>query len=109
MQNIFKGQIEGFYGSWGSGMALLKVKDLDTKTIKQIPCENGSTVRALESAFGGVITNGHSVDNRALKGQVIYYTWDDMGLMLAGFMPEKEASDELVAAYEDGKESNESR
>ena len=83
-----KGTIEGFVGSWGSGIAILAIQRDDG--VPDWPfCENSSTVRALDAAFGNVIAPDHCVNNDALKGKRIVYTLDDMG-MLACFTPEEE-------------------
>ena len=82
-----QGKILGLEGSWGSGIATLYVEDNKGDTIPLF-CENPSTVRALDSAFGGVITPGHSVNLSAIKGKIIYYSEDNIG-MLAGFTTEE--------------------
>ena len=76
-----RGTITGFQGSWGSGLGYLVIDGIP------IACENASTVRALEAAFGDVIAPGHTVDQEAIKGKEIYWSMDDMGLILAGFTP----------------------
>ena len=97
---IRKGIIVSFSGSWGSGLGILKIKDAETGTIESVPCENATTVRALQAAFGDTITSGHSANGNGYKGQEIFWAMDDMGLVLAGFQPVDMASDELIAAYE---------
>jgi hypothetical protein len=79
--HIKSGTITDFKGSWGSGIAMLYIDR------KPIPCENTTTVRALDSMFDGVITEGHSVNVEALKGKKIRWCYDDMGLMLGGIAP----------------------
>jgi len=99
---VKKGKIVGFQGSWMSGIATLVVKNLDTGTVEYVRCENAPTVRALDSAFGNVIVEGHMVDNKALKGKEIFYSLGDFGLLEA-FTPVKDASPELLKVYEKGR------
>ncbi len=80
MATTMKGTIEGFSGSWGSGMGYLIIDG------KPIPCDNAPTVRALEGCFGNVIARGHSVNNDAIKGKEVVYSVDGIGLLL-GFTP----------------------
>jgi len=86
-ERIKRGTIVDFKGSWGSGIAIISIKD-DKGKIQNIPCENTTTVRALDSMFEGVITAGHSVNVEALRGKQIKWIWDDMGLMLGGIAPD---------------------
>jgi len=83
-----KATIIGFYGSWSSGLATLKLINEKTKTRVDIPCDNGPTTRALNNIFDGFITKGHSVDNSTINGKKILYTMDDMGLVLGAILPE---------------------
>jgi len=39
-----------------------------------------------------------------VEGKEVYYTLDDMGLVLAGFVPLEMASEELIQAYQNQKE-----
>ena len=81
------GKIIGFSGSWGSGVGFLKI---ETKNgILNIPCENGATVRALESAFGNMITEGHTANGNGYKNKEIVFIVGDFGL-LEGFIPVEE-------------------
>jgi hypothetical protein len=82
-----RGKIIGLEGSCGSGIATLYVENSNGDTIP-LYCENSPTIRALDDAFGGVITPGHSVNVAAIKGKVIYYSEDSMG-MLEGFNTEE--------------------
>ena len=91
-----KGTITGFGGSWLSGIGYLEIDNVP------VPCENAPTVRALDGAFGDVIAAGHTVDQDAVIGKVIYYSTDDMGL-LDGFTPEEEATPEIEEAYEEAQ------
>lgn len=79
---IYRGTIRSFRGSWGSGLGFLELEDG-----KSVSCDNALTVRALDAAFDGVIADGHRVDNQALAGKEIVYWYDDLGLVLGGFMP----------------------
>ena len=88
-----RGIIKGFGGSWGSGLGFLLVEDSETGNINSIPCDNGCTVRALESCFGNVIGSGHSVkDGPGFMDKEIFWEMDDMGLCLGGFAPVEELS-----------------
>ena len=92
---IYRGIIEGFRGSWGSGLGTLIVSG------RAVPCENGQTVRALEACFGNAIGEGHSVNNgedSGFIGQDIIYSYDDMGLVLGGFTPTDDFIDRHVDA-----------
>jgi hypothetical protein len=81
-----RGKIIGLEGSWGSGIATLYVEDSNGDTIP-LYCENSPTIKALDNAFGGVIAPGHRVNVDAIKGKIIYYSEDNMG-MLEGFTTE---------------------
>lgn len=77
----YRGKIDGFAGSWGSGLGYLVVDG------RSIPCDNGPTVRALEACFGGVIGKAHDVvGGPSWVGKEIVYSVDEVGL-LAGFTP----------------------
>jgi len=104
---IYRGIIEGFHGSWGSGLGHLIVSG------QAIPCDNGSTVRALEACFGNVIGEGHMVNNsnerardsegkflpgRGFIGRDIVYSYDEFGLVLGGFTPTDDFIDRHVDA-----------
>jgi hypothetical protein len=76
-------RIVAFQGSWGSGLATLVLEH------GQVFADNGGLGRALIRAFGAG-GQGHTIDNAALQGQGIYYWRDEMGLCIAGFIPEGE-------------------
>ena len=113
---IQKGIITGFSGSWMSGLGYIHIQDSDEPWINQsIPCDNASTVRALDARFGNVIGPGHTVNNdpeqrrdengRFLPkpghlGKEIFWSYDEIGMIFGGFTPVEEASPELVEAYE---------
>ena len=97
---IRKGTILGFRGSWGSGIGTLEIKDAKTNQVEQVPCENAPTVRSLEAAFGNVITQGHTANGNGYKGKEIFWAYDDMGLVMAGFQPVETADFNLIEAYE---------
>jgi hypothetical protein len=80
MPNTYRGKLEGFYGSWGSGIGFLIIDGTP------ISCENGATVRALEACYGDVIVCGHRISDRSFKGREVVYAVDDLGLLL-GFTP----------------------
>lgn len=86
-QEIYKGEIVRFSGSWGSGVGFLAIKDEKSGKVKSIPCENTTTVRGLENCFGNVISEGHCANGTGYVGKTIYYGWDDMGLLLGWFYP----------------------
>jgi hypothetical protein len=75
-----RGVIGGFSGSLGSGLGFLVIDG------HGVPCDNGATVRALESAFGDVIAEGHTVDSKALEGKEVFYSVASYGV-LEGFTP----------------------
>lgn len=81
-----EGEILDFQGSWHSGLATLVVRDPSGR-VQRIPCDNAPTVRALDAAFGGVITEGHCVDVESIRGQWIRYGMDDLGLVLGWIEP----------------------
>jgi len=89
MTTIYRGIIESFSGSWGSGIATLRISG------KSIPCDNGQTVRALQECFGNAIGEGHTVNQKGFVGQDIIYVYDDMGLVLGGFVPTDEYTGEI--------------
>jgi len=91
-----KGTIVGFSGSWGIGIGYLEIKKSDG-LVESIPCDNAPTVRALDAAYGNVITEAHTVNQEAIKGKEIYYSVS--GGLLEGFTPAEEATDELVNQY----------
>ena len=97
---IRKGRLIQFHGSWGSGLATLEIEDSETSAHELIPCDNGATVRALESAFGDVITPGHTANGDGYKRQEVYWSYDEFGLVLEGFTLIEDASDELVNCYQ---------
>lgn len=94
---IQKGILKQFSGSFGSGLGQLSIK-VDG-TIKQFHCDNGTTARSLESAFGNVITEGHTANGAGYKNQEVYFSIDEFGV-LEGFTPVEEAGIELVEQFE---------
>jgi len=84
---IRKGRLIQFRGSWGSGLGTLEIEDSETGLHEQVFCDNGATVRALEAAFGNVITDGHTANGDGYKGQEVYWSLDELGLVLEGFTP----------------------
>jgi len=97
---IRKGRLIQFGGSWGSGLATLEIEGSETGAHELIPCDNGATVRALEAAFGDVITEGHTANGDGYKGREVYWSYDEFGLVLEGFTPVEDAPPELVDCYE---------
>ena len=100
---IKKGKLIQFRGSWGSGLGYLEIEDSETGEHEYVPCDNGATVRALESAFGDVITPEHTANGNGYKGQEVYWSYDEFGLVLAAFTPIEDASPELVDCYQKNK------
>ena len=77
------GRIVGFLGTWGSGIGYLRLELEDGGEV-DVPCENAPTMRALESAFGGVIGEGHVVDPQGGHvGKMIEVYMD--GFIMEGF------------------------
>lgn len=72
-------------GSFGSGMATMVVAREDGCR-ESLYADNGPLIRALDSAFGDVIQEGHRFNPQAVAGKKIVYFMDDMGLCLAGFL-----------------------
>ncbi len=94
---IRKGRLIQFRGSWGSGLGILEIEDFKTGVHELVPCDNGATVRALEAAFGNVITDGHTANGDGYKGQEVYWSLDELGLVLAGFTPVEDGSPTLAS------------
>jgi len=91
-----KGRLIQFHGSWGSGLATLEIEDVETGVNELVPCDNGATVRALETAFGDVITEGHTANGDGYKGREVYWSLDELGLVLEGFTPVDDAPTDLA-------------
>lgn len=97
-----KGTIIGFQGSLFSGIASLIIKDEKAK-VKEIPCENTATVRALDACYGGVIGPGRTAHQRPFVGKKIFYQYGDLGL-LDRFVPVCDLCDDNPAVEAlDGK------
>jgi len=93
---IRKGRLIQFRGSWGSGLGILEIKDSETGECEPVPCDNGATVRALEAAFGNVITDGPTANGDGDKGQAVYWSLDELGLVLEGFTPVEDGLPDLA-------------
>jgi hypothetical protein len=76
MVRVFCGRLEGFSGSWGSGIGFLIING------EPIPCENTATVRALEACFGDAIVPGHTISSVSFKGREIVYAVDSLGMLV---------------------------
>ena len=74
------GVINGFMGSWNSGLAYLIIDG------QPVPCDNGATVRSLEACFGRVIAPGHVVNQETIVGKEIHYSVGLWGV-LESFSP----------------------
>jgi len=98
--DISKGTILAFYGGYLSGLDHLQIVDSETGESSMIPCDNGATVRALEEMFGDVIAPGHTVDPAGGHvNQEVYWSYDELGLVMGGMTPVNEASPELIEMY----------
>lgn len=96
---VYRGVIDGFSGSWGSGLGYLVVSGMP------IPCDNGPTVRALDAAFGGVIGEAHCVDGEdGHVGQEIVYSMDEFGMVLGGLAPAYQWDGPEIGLGEEGVE-----
>jgi len=100
---IRKGRLIQFCGSWGSGLGYLEIEDSETGVREHVPCDNGATIRALEAAFGSVITPGHAANGDGYKGREVYWSYDELGLVLEGFTPVEDAPPELADCYKTDK------
>jgi hypothetical protein len=98
MEKINRGKIVEFRGLWQSGLATLILENPEG-VLDMVPCENGATVRALDDCFGGVIGDAHDVNQEAISGKEIYWSYDDFGFVLGGFTPVDEAGEALHKAY----------
>ena len=96
---IRKGRLIQFHGSWGSGLGTLEIEDSETGACEHVHCDNGATIRALEAAFGNVITPVHTANGNGYKGREVYWSYDEFGFVLGGFTPVELASEELKAHY----------
>ena len=83
------GIIRGFRGSWSSGIGLLMIQDSNTGEIESVPCENASTIRALDDCFGNIIEAGNVVSQARFELGDLEIDWDfdDLGIMLGWFSP----------------------
>ena len=97
---IRKGRLIQFHGSWGSGLGILVIEDSKTGVPEHVPCDNGATVRALEAAFGDVITPEHTANGNGYKGQEVYWSYDELGLVLEGFTPVADAPPDMAGYYQ---------
>jgi len=94
------GKIKDFQGNWMSGLAMLLIEDSETGQVERVHCESAPTVRALEGCFGGIMQDGHTADVERIANQEIYWSLDDMGLIFDSFTPVADASNELIAFFE---------
>lgn len=98
---VRKGTIDKFVRNWGSGIGLLYVTDSQTGVTSALTCENAPTARALRSAFGDDVIEGHSLVNSAIHGKEIFWVEGEY-VSLGGFAPVEGADPELVDEYERG-------
>jgi len=101
-QAVYRGRIVALHGSWGSGLAVMIIDDKD-RGLQHLHCDNGTTVRSLEGAFGNAIGPGHTINQKGFAGKAIYYSEDFMG-GLDGFTPVKGAPDRVKKAYRETKQ-----
>lgn len=96
--DIYRGTIRGFQGSYMSGIATLVIED-NEGMVQYLNCDNGQTVRSLENAFGNVIGDAHDVKPEGGHlGEEIFYHIDMFGL-LEWFIPVKKAPKEFIQEY----------
>lgn len=88
MGEVETGTIIGLYGSWESGLAVLKIIR-DDGIQDDVFCDNAPTVRAFDAAFDDVIGESHTINSRALRGKRISYSKNWLGI-LEGFTPLEE-------------------
>jgi len=69
------GVIDGFMGSWGSGLGYLIIDG------QPVPCDNAGMVRALDACFGNVISPGHTVSQESIAGREIWYSVGPCGVL----------------------------
>ena len=86
---MYRGTIDGFSGSWGSGLGFLIIDS------QIVPCDNAATVRALDACFGDVIAPGNTVSQESIVGREIRYSVGLWGVLEAFSPVEKEAQGEL--------------
>lgn len=77
MEEYKTGTITGFRATWGSGLATLEIDG------RAYHSDNGPLVRALDNAFPGFITPGHSCDPAVIIGEEIAFDLDEFGLCIA--------------------------
>ena len=104
MEDLRKGKIVKFMGSWQSGLGQLMIADSETGAVELVPCENTATVRALEAAFGDVVTPAHTADGDGYQGKEVFWSMDEYGLMMLGFTPVDMADEEMIESYELGRQ-----
>ena len=93
-----RGFLKAFEGSFMSGLGTLYIEDSETGFIEGIPCENGPTVRALESCFRNTIGRGHTVNPEGgFFNQEVFWDYDELGLVLGGFTPVAEMDPDYIS------------
>jgi hypothetical protein len=90
---IYKDTISGLSGHPMSGLWLLQFE-----SGRSVHIESGYGVRQLASCFGATEGSGDLLDK--IVGKVVYWSYDEMGLVLGGFTPVDEAGEELIELYE---------
>jgi hypothetical protein len=69
------GKITDFVAGVGSGLATISLEGIP------VLCENCSTIRALDEAFGDVILPNHSVNLQQIVGKYVVYSVGEFGLL----------------------------
>lgn len=94
IKDLERGTIVGLSGSWGSGIAMLMIKD-DKGKVNMIACDNATTIRSLDACYGDVITEGHGINLKNVIGKEIFYSMTDYGVV-EGFTPVEDMENENI-------------
>ena len=99
MEKIEKGKIVSFATVKKSGLSTLILEDPKGNKVV-VPCEHPATARAFDACYGGVLRKDGTADQTNLIGKVLYWSFEETGLVLGAFTPEDEAGDVLLREYE---------
>lgn len=69
--------------------SVVSLRDVDG-SLAQVRCDSTAVSRAFAECFPGFVS-----DHGAAIGQEIFWVYDDLGIMLGGFVPVLEASGEV--------------
>jgi hypothetical protein len=83
----YRGFIQEFRGSWGSGLACLRIVRVNG-TVVEVPCENAKTVWALDHWFGSLIDRHTARIPEEVQKIEVAYSVDELGILVA-FSPYK--------------------